>query len=155
MKRLLIALLLSFIIYHLGSNFVFAQSQSPCSGSASITDTSQAQPGVALVVSNSAQAGFTITGPASYQGSGYAWAQQSISAGTYTITWSPVPGCGTTSPETKTTDTRGSIAFVGNYQNRFDLMMAASTVATIPVVVLFFLLQRHIVRSLTAGAVKG
>jgi multiple sugar transport system permease protein len=44
---------------------------------------------------------------------------------------------------------------VGNYQNRFDLMMAAATVATIPVVVLFFLLQRHIVRGLTAGAVKG
>ncbi|MDD5383067.1 MAG: carbohydrate ABC transporter permease, partial [Candidatus Margulisbacteria bacterium] len=45
--------------------------------------------------------------------------------------------------------------FVGNYQNRFDLMMAAATVATLPVVVLFFLLQRHIVRGLTAGAIKG
>jgi len=45
--------------------------------------------------------------------------------------------------------------FVGNYQNRFDLMMAAATIATLPVVVLFFLLQRHIVRGLTAGAVKG
>jgi len=45
--------------------------------------------------------------------------------------------------------------FVGNYQNRFDLMMAAATVATIPVVVLFFMLQKHIVRGLTAGAVKG
>ena len=45
--------------------------------------------------------------------------------------------------------------FVGNYQNRFDLMMAAAVVATLPVVVLFFLLQRHIIRGLTAGAVKG
>ncbi|OGB87455.1 ABC transporter permease [candidate division WOR-1 bacterium RIFCSPLOWO2_02_FULL_46_20] len=45
--------------------------------------------------------------------------------------------------------------FVGNYQNRFDLMMAAAVVATLPVVVLFFMLQRHIVRGLTAGAVKG
>jgi len=45
--------------------------------------------------------------------------------------------------------------FVGNYQNRFDLMMAAATVATLPVVVLFFLLQKHIVKGLTAGAVKG
>jgi len=45
--------------------------------------------------------------------------------------------------------------FVGNYQNRFDLLMAASTVATIPVMVLFFMLQKHIVRGLTAGAVKG
>ncbi len=45
--------------------------------------------------------------------------------------------------------------FVGNYQNRFDLMMAAATVATIPVMVLFFLLQKYIVKGLTAGAVKG
>jgi len=45
--------------------------------------------------------------------------------------------------------------FVGNYQNRFDLMMAAATVATLPVVVIFFLLQKHIVKGLTAGAVKG
>ena len=45
--------------------------------------------------------------------------------------------------------------FVGNYQNRFDLMMAAATIATIPVVLLFFMLQRYIVKCLTAGAVKG
>lgn len=45
--------------------------------------------------------------------------------------------------------------FVGNYQNRYDLMMAASTVATIPVLIMFFLMQKHIVRGLTAGAVKG
>jgi multiple sugar transport system permease protein len=45
--------------------------------------------------------------------------------------------------------------FVGNYQNRFDLMMAAAVVATLPVVVIFFMLQRYIVQGLTAGAVKG
>jgi multiple sugar transport system permease protein len=45
--------------------------------------------------------------------------------------------------------------FVGNYQNRFDLMMAAATIATIPVIVLFFMLQKYIVKGLTAGAVKG
>jgi len=45
--------------------------------------------------------------------------------------------------------------FVGNYQNRFDLMMAAATVATIPVMVLFFMLQKYIIKGLTAGAVKG
>lgn len=44
--------------------------------------------------------------------------------------------------------------FVGNFQNRYDLMMAAATVATIPVMVLFFILQRQIVSGLTAGAVK-
>lgn len=45
--------------------------------------------------------------------------------------------------------------FVGNYQNRFDLMMAAATVATLPVMILFFSLQKYIVKGLTAGAVKG
>ncbi len=45
--------------------------------------------------------------------------------------------------------------FVGNYQNRFDLMMAAATVATVPVMILFFMLQKYIVKGLTAGAVKG
>ncbi len=45
--------------------------------------------------------------------------------------------------------------FVGNFQNRYDLVMAAATVSTIPVLILFFLMQKHIVRGLTAGAVKG
>ena len=45
--------------------------------------------------------------------------------------------------------------FVGNYQNRFDLIMAAAVVATAPVMTLFFLLQKYIVKGLTAGAVKG
>ncbi len=44
--------------------------------------------------------------------------------------------------------------FVGNFQNRYDLLMAASTVATIPVMILFLALQKHIVSGLTAGAVK-
>jgi multiple sugar transport system permease protein len=44
--------------------------------------------------------------------------------------------------------------FVGNFQNRYDLMMAAATVSTIPVMVLFFVMQKHIVSGLTAGAVK-
>ncbi|GAA5337926.1 carbohydrate ABC transporter permease [Thermus antranikianii] len=45
--------------------------------------------------------------------------------------------------------------FVGNYQNRYDLVMAAATVATLPVLVLFFLVQRWLIQGLTAGAVKG
>lgn len=44
--------------------------------------------------------------------------------------------------------------FVGNFQNRYDLMMAAATVSTIPVMILFFVLQKQIVSGLTAGAVK-
>ncbi|GAA5335190.1 MULTISPECIES: carbohydrate ABC transporter permease [Thermus] len=45
--------------------------------------------------------------------------------------------------------------FVGNFQNRYDLVMAAATVATLPVLFLFFLVQRWLIQGLTAGAVKG
>ncbi len=45
--------------------------------------------------------------------------------------------------------------YVGQYQNRYDLLMAAATVATLPVLVMFFLSQRWFVKGLTAGSVKG
>lgn len=45
--------------------------------------------------------------------------------------------------------------FVGNYQNRYDLVMAAATVATLPVLVLFFFVQRQLIQGLTAGAGEG
>ncbi|HSQ41117.1 MAG TPA: carbohydrate ABC transporter permease [Fibrobacteraceae bacterium] len=45
--------------------------------------------------------------------------------------------------------------YVGQFGNRFDLLMAAASVATLPVMFLFFLMQRHIVTGLTGGAVKG
>jgi len=44
--------------------------------------------------------------------------------------------------------------FVGNYQNRYDLVMAAATVAVTPVLFFFFLVQRQLIQGLTAGAVK-
>jgi multiple sugar transport system permease protein len=44
--------------------------------------------------------------------------------------------------------------YVGQFGNRFDLLMAASTVATLPAMVLFFIMQKQIVSGLTQGAVK-
>ncbi len=44
--------------------------------------------------------------------------------------------------------------YVGQYVNRFDLMAAASVAVTIPVALIFFLLQRQMISGLTAGAVK-
>ncbi len=49
----------------------------------------------------------------------------------------------------------GIRAYIGQYANRFDLMMAASVVVTIPVAIIFFVLQKHMISGLTAGAVKG
>lgn len=45
--------------------------------------------------------------------------------------------------------------FVGNFQNRYDLVMAGGAVATLPVLFFFFLVQRWLIQGLTAGAVKG
>ncbi|MFW2489180.1 carbohydrate ABC transporter permease [Clostridium chromiireducens] len=45
--------------------------------------------------------------------------------------------------------------YVGNFQNRYDLMMAASVVTTIPVLIMFFALQKKFISGMTAGAVKG
>ncbi len=48
----------------------------------------------------------------------------------------------------------GIRSFVGQYQNRYDLLMAASTVACLPPAIAFFFFQKRMVSGLTAGAVK-
>jgi multiple sugar transport system permease protein len=50
--------------------------------------------------------------------------------------------------------TVGIYAFVGRYQIQWNYLMAASLLATIPVLVLFLLIQRRLVAGLTVGAVK-
>jgi len=45
--------------------------------------------------------------------------------------------------------------FIGNYNSNYDQLIAASVVATIPVVIAFYAVQRWLVRGITAGAVKG
>jgi ABC-type glycerol-3-phosphate transport system permease component len=45
--------------------------------------------------------------------------------------------------------------FIGQYGIRYGELMASSVLISIPVVVVFFLLQRQFVAGLTAGAVKG
>ncbi len=45
--------------------------------------------------------------------------------------------------------------FIGNYNNAYDQLMAAGVIATLPVMIAFFVTQRWLVRGLTAGAVKG
>ncbi|MCZ8521370.1 MULTISPECIES: carbohydrate ABC transporter permease [Paenibacillus] len=60
----------------------------------------------------------------------------------------------TTSPDVQTIPV-GIRLFVGQYQNRYDLLMSAATVVTIPVIITFFLTQKYFIRGMTAGAVKG
>lgn len=44
--------------------------------------------------------------------------------------------------------------FIGQYSAQWHLLMAAALLATIPVVVMFLLVEQHLVRGLSAGAVK-
>jgi len=45
--------------------------------------------------------------------------------------------------------------FVSQFQHRYDLMMAAATMSTLPVLIAFFACQRFFIKGLSAGAVKG
>lgn len=45
-------------------------------------------------------------------------------------------------------------SFIGQYGTQWQFLMAASLLATIPVVVLFLSVERHLVRGLTAGAIR-
>ncbi len=49
----------------------------------------------------------------------------------------------------------GIAAFQGVHASDWGLILAASLIAVTPVIVVFVLLQRHVVRGLTAGALKG
>jgi multiple sugar transport system permease protein len=50
--------------------------------------------------------------------------------------------------------TVGIYSFIGRYQIQWNLLMAASLVAIIPVLALFLIVQRQLIEGLTAGAVK-
>ncbi|NPV53918.1 MAG: carbohydrate ABC transporter permease [Firmicutes bacterium] len=47
------------------------------------------------------------------------------------------------------------LSFVGEFDIRWEDMMAASIIVTVPVVVIFLGLQKYLIQGLTAGAVKG
>ncbi len=49
----------------------------------------------------------------------------------------------------------GLQSFIGQYKVEWDLLMTGAVVTTIPVVILFIILQRYLVAGMTAGAVKG
>jgi multiple sugar transport system permease protein len=61
----------------------------------------------------------------------------------------------TISPTTRTIPPCIALTSIGEFQDRWPDMMAASVVVSIPVIILFTIFQRQLVRGLTAGAVKG
>ncbi len=55
----------------------------------------------------------------------------------------------------KFTLSRGVVQLAGSVHLSKQLVMAASVLVTLPILVLFLLFERHLVRGLTAGAMKG
>ncbi|WP_053218214.1 carbohydrate ABC transporter permease [Virgibacillus senegalensis] len=60
-----------------------------------------------------------------------------------------------TSPEKRTLAPGLIMNYMGEFQSNWGNMMAASIVASIPVTIMFVLLQKYFVQGLTSGAVKG
>ncbi len=49
----------------------------------------------------------------------------------------------------------GLAAFRGQYRTQWDLMMAAATVITLPIVVIFFFAQKRFIQGITLTGMKG
>jgi len=54
-----------------------------------------------------------------------------------------------------TTIPAGIRGFIAYTTARYDLLMAAGTIVTIPVLIMFFTMQKKFISGMTAGAVKG
>jgi len=50
---------------------------------------------------------------------------------------------------------RGLMVFQGTHITDYPLLMAGITIATVPIVVVYLLMQKHIIKGITAGALKG
>lgn len=50
---------------------------------------------------------------------------------------------------------RGLMVFQGTFITDYPLLMAGLTIATIPILIVYLLMQKHIVKGIAAGALKG
>jgi len=50
---------------------------------------------------------------------------------------------------------RGLMVFQGTFITDYPMLMAGLTIATIPVVVIYLFMQKHIIKGIAAGALKG
>jgi ABC-type glycerol-3-phosphate transport system permease component len=49
----------------------------------------------------------------------------------------------------------GLRTFIGQYSTEWNVLMAASVITTLPVVLMFVFLQKHFIRGMTSGSIKG
>jgi ABC-type glycerol-3-phosphate transport system permease component len=50
---------------------------------------------------------------------------------------------------------RSLMLFQGTYVTDYSLLMASLTIATVPIVIVYLLMQKHIVEGIVAGALRG
>ncbi len=50
---------------------------------------------------------------------------------------------------------QGLYVFQGKYFTQYELLMAGSVIATMPIVLIYLVLSKHIIKGITSGAVKG
>lgn len=50
---------------------------------------------------------------------------------------------------------RGLMVFQGTHITEYPILMAGITITTVPVIIIYFLMQRHIISGIIAGALKG
>src|SRR5699024_8527282 len=49
----------------------------------------------------------------------------------------------------------GLKSFMGQYSTDWNVLMAASIMTTLPVVIIFILLQKHFIQGMTSGSIKA
>lgn len=49
----------------------------------------------------------------------------------------------------------GLLTFQGSYFSQYGLMMAATTITTLPIILVYMIFQKNIIRGVMAGAIKG
>ena len=57
--------------------------------------------------------------------------------------------------ESKYTLSLGLAMFLGQYGNEYGMLMAVSTVVTVPIIILFFFTQRTFIQGITLTGIKG
>jgi len=50
---------------------------------------------------------------------------------------------------------RGLMLFQGTHITQYPLLMAGITIAVLPIILVYLLMQRHIIKGITAGAIVG
>ncbi len=89
---------------------------------ASAESNPYAPSGTIVVNTNNDAATFTLTGPATYTGSGTNWSEPDAPIGTYNITYGSIPAYDTPADDTQTLEDGDTITFTGIYNRTINIL---------------------------------